>query len=44
MGGRLIEDDQARVGEKEACQPDALGLSAGKPDTAFADHSVQAVG
>ena len=36
-GGGIIQDQNVRIGQEGACQGDALALSAGERDAAFAD-------
>ena len=41
---RVVEDENARIGEHRARDRDALPLAAGEREAAFADHRVVAVG
>ncbi len=42
--GRVVEDENARVGDDRPCERDALPLPAGKRQPALADDRVVAVG
>ncbi len=42
--GRVVEDQDARVGEQGAGDGDALALAAGERHPALADHRLVAVG
>src|SRR2546423_15500338 len=40
--GRVVEDEDARIGQQRTRNGDALALTAGKSHTAFANHRVVA--
>ena len=43
MGGRLIQDDHARVGQQQPGDGQPLPLAAGQPIAALPDHGVEPV-